>query len=1474
MNIFCKKFFFITSIFFFDFSLAEISRKINQLIYDLVDSSSAKEEDVKSMVDLLIRTLSDEKEYEWEFQNLGLSEADYSRIAMNFFDFYNKEIEGKANVTLDEIKRKFLLLPKTESDFNGKVSMGLLSFLYNAYEIIGNRIKTNKFDELQKKRAIGSRQSSFDKLKILFSPFFVSGERDDRKVPLFSFSLNCQGSENIRSCKATETFDIGKKLREANNFEEFFAELKKKISSGAKVAFESSHLNNYDFQQLKELKAFLVDIKSLLGSDAVVSCQTNFSDVAALYRQVFGGKAELSMIGESLEADSFVAADSFLRHSGILYKFPNNATPFSVDSLGLSGNQPHKIYFFIDEDASNVDYKSFLDFVENFKLKNRFYQLEVIPVFQDNVKKNIGEVKSKKIPSLFDQFSDKEKRACCNFSEDQRCSLAFLVKAMKNVVEFRDLKNIIIQSENNFEQLQQSLIDAYAKKCGNSFSFMLKNKEIKNKLEDRLLFYFEDNAFVSHQHEIRDYVRAYIAESADKNILFFNVVHQLKEAFTHIDRGSSPDLFKQRLMYEAQKNIEAVVFDPVFSFTKKYAFFNAYELQALLEKEVKQELTSLYTMSERDTAHIMKKVQTDIDNLFNSIIEFSVNKKAYMPVVFVGPRSLIGEDVGVIKNNISNNVVAETVARKYGLSKKFSLRVLSHLPLPYYFSVAQKEKIIKFLGDKFKFYSHDSLQSKEDVFFNDNVIIQDAMREVYREIELLPKSENGLSIQHILVQGEGKFVPLFLRPGREKTSQELSKINFQQEENAIAALLLKKIARRKFFSEDVRKIRLVCSAIGLFGDDQILILESILGRQKTDQFSQKTVAEITDYICDGIYYSCLEKKNSEVNYTLSKNPFFSIQPYDYKYDRSFLHSRLAKHINEQFSIFKKNRDYRLMFNIGGVTGSGKSQGVHEVRMQLKEITGKDPVVIVVKDTRDEYVGADHKYLEQLRDECRKFISQGKYVILNFDEIDALLGQGSGKSAEAARDAQRSSKFKQQLQLMIDEFGSHIVFYSTSNHRMIMGADKSGDKNDGAVQVEDAILGRIGSQLWLKYVEPSQYNLFSRRQVAQIEKSTNAYGKNVTLLSQSFDQIKHQGGFDFPGLRSCVNDVLFGLGSKERGLREEAYILKLLEHIEKRNETVTIDSGIRSFVAEESKKNFKEYIDEVWKDIKITDFTQPQQKKSGEMVGKILSGGVSLLSSGGGINLDEKTLTTLAKAFDAGGAIYDNRNAPEEDRQNLALRSEKTFMQTLLAEGSSVGDRRKALNKMLAHSCIRSVLNQYNSSGMFTLTEIEGLNDFIYKETFGVPLNKKTVTNGVQLRTWFTFEKMKNKLPHLYKVIGSLDQEKFEYYKEIFLNQLSFMSEVNKTFAINRLKFVNDYLADELNKKKFLALIEDNIQAKVTYNQDPFDNEKMQKVNETHDTLLRYIAKLYANATMKVVQDKVQDSTNSFKNIFGSKKMIG
>ena len=52
---------------------------------------------------------------------------------------------------------------------------------------------------------------------------------------------------------------------------------------------------------------------------------------------------------------------------------------------------------------------------------------------------------------------------------------------------------------------------------------------------------------------------------------------------------------------------------------------------------------------------------------------------------------------------------------------------------------------------------------------------------------------------------------------------------------------------------------------------------------------------------------------------------------------------------------------------------------------------------------------------------------------------------------------------------------------------------------------------------------------------------------------------------------------------------------------------------------------------------------------------------------------------------------------------------------------------------------------YNKNGELTISETDTINDFIFKEVYGVPLKKKVVTNGVELRTWITFEKIKKLL---------------------------------------------------------------------------------------------------------------------------------
>lgn len=1477
MNFYAKKILFFYLFSFFTFYAVEDSNKINELLCNLADEAG-EEFDVFAVLNAAIVRLLTEQEYGWAHANLSLNSANFTRIANDYFDFHDEEIKKNPNIETESIKRKFLDLEKTASNYQGKVTMGLLIFLEKAHHVVMSRLQANKLNKKQKKNL---NQGFFSKRKTIFSSFDTWYTQNNNVNPNFKFFMN-NGEVKVSCPTPGLVVNIREELIKSKDYAEFCDAMKKKIALGD-VVLQCDHLENYDYEELGNLELILQDIKWLAKNNVTILCHTNFSDIAALYKKVFLEKESDKFI--SYEADSFVSADSFFSRSGNVYLYPQNRASFSLSSLE-SLNQSHKIYLFINSDFDKNQYEIF---IEEMKKKNRSFSLEFIPVFQNNIK-HAKEFQVKKIPSFFEELTGKERQLWDSLQKEEQNEISLLVR--KNKIGFREWKKLF-GTAKDFNNLKHDFLQLFSKKYCSSCDFLhiVSEKKINQQQDQNSLFqktslvYFQNTGMhIFPSEKVKNEVRNYLQkDSSADDILIFDFLTDFKEV-ANIS-AHSPDDIKIMLKHKAKENVEKVKSLPVFSTVKKYNFIDAYALKMFLKEKIAPELLRLYRSREHDSEEFEVKIEQDLDGVYSSIIQEIVANKSSVPVLFVGPKKMLQNEknVFIVKDFFtSDEALVKKLFNQNNISKEFSLKVLTQFPIPSYFSLEEKEKLIKFVSTKFNFYKTLHAKESEKFFFEDEAITEEVMSEIFRVIELLPTESVPLAIQDVIFQNQSLYSHLFFKSSQQKSAEELKQINIEEENKQIFNFLFYK-TKKKFSIEDVRKIRLTLKNLGMFGQDAIKILETIFSDKKNHNLKEQNSAEIASFVVSNLYYSFLDKINTDVNYTMSLDlkSFFSIQPENYKYDSSFLHSELKSHINEQFNMFKKDRTKVLVFNIGGVTGAGKTEGVNEVRKQLAEIVGEDPIVIKVNNTQTKYVGSDQKYLGHLHDLCRKFIKQGKYVILQFDEIDRLVGQGSNQSGvDGARDAKRSGEFKDKLDQMSKELGSHLIFYSTSNHRMILrGESQSENKENQAIVVEDAILGRIGKQKWLPYVERNQYNLFSKEILAK-KKQINTYSGHEERLDEVFKIVSNEGSFNKGTLQSCVNNVFFESSEgKDTGLRDvENRISLLLQQLENSGNNYSIEDGIRTFVCEENKRTFKESMNSFWKGIKNSEnFTQAQPKKTGETLGKIAGGILMFLGAtdslphwinrffGDEVKKRESVLGVAAKLVEGAGSVYDNSKYSEEERQNLAIRSEKGFVKSLLVSNSG-----ESLYEKVNHICglyfMRLKLSNYNKSGELMISETETMNDFIFKEVYGVPLKKKIVTNGVNLRTWITFEKIKNKLRNIDTILAFLDQEKKEYYLAKILDSISPHAIVNKDFAKRRLSFIDNYFASETNKKEFKRLMEDNLQAKIDFNLDASDHKKREKVNSTENELFKYLKILNANGVIRSVEEKIKNE-DSFKKFF-------
>lgn len=1479
MNFYTKKILFFFSFLFFISYAVEDSNKINELLCNLADEAG-EEFDAFAILDVAIGRLLTEQEYGWSHGNLLLNSANLKAITMDYFAFHDSEISKNPNIGQESIKRKFLDLEETVSVYKGKVTIGLLTFLEKAYHIISNRVEANKLSNRKKKFL---NQGFFSKTKALFSSLDTWREKNNNANPYFKFFIN-NGEAKVSGPTTDSVVNIHDELIKFKDRSEFCDAMKKKVYSGHLV-LQCDHLENYDYEQLENLERILQDIKGFVKNNVTILCHTNFSDIAALYKKIFVEKQS----GETLsyEADSFVSTDSFFSHSGHVYLYPQNKAPFSLSSLE-NLDQSHKIYFFID---SVFDKKQYELFVEEMKKKNRSFSLECIPVFQNNIKDK-EEFQPKRIPSFFEELTGSERGLWHSLRQEEQNAISLI--ARRNKIDFREWKKLFGVARN-FNDLKDNFLQLFSKKYGTSCDFLqiTSQKEInqeqdkKSSFWDASLVYFQNTGIhVFPAEKVKNEVLAYVQkDSSAGDILIFDFLSDFRQ-FSNIS-ADSPDDIKQILKNKAKENVEKVKSIPVFNTVKKYNFIDAYALKVFLKEKIGPELSSLYRSRERDSGEFESKVEQDLDEIYNKIIQEIVGNKSSVPVLFVGPKkSLNDKNIFIVKDFFSSHdALVKKLFHEDNISKEFSLKILTQFPIPHYFSLEEKEKLIKFASAKFNHYKILNSHEREKLFFEDESVTQELMTEIFRVIELLPLESNLDSIQDIIDQNQRMYTHLFFKPNQSRENEELKKVNLQEENKQIFSFLFQK-TKKRFFIEDIQKIRFILKSLGIFGEDRINILDAIFSDKKNYNLKEKDSAEITSFVLSNLYYSFLEKTNTSINYKVAGNlnQFFSILSKNHNYDSSVLHSQLKSYINEQFSMFKQDRSNILLFNVGGATGVGKTEGINEVRSQLAEIVGDDPIVIKVENTVTKWQGSNQENLGHLYDLTKKFIKQGKYVILFFDEVDKFVGQSSNQnSTDAARDAKNSSDFKTRIDNMKKEFGSRIVFYSASNHRMIIQGEKNqfDNKENQAIVVEDAIIRRFGTQLWLPYVEQNQFNFFSKKILAQ-KKQINAYPKSAGILDQTLKRVSDQKAFNEPFLQSCINNVFFPTSdSKNQGLEEiNKRISLFLQQLEDAEKNYSIEKEMRAFACEENKKKFKESMNSVWKSINNLDnLTQvQQQKKTGQLVGGILGGAISFL--GGTEHLPqwmlhllgedkkkrEYSLGALKDTLNMVGSGYDNMQSPEQERQNLAVRSDKVFIKSLLVNntGESLDEK---VNNICALYFQRLRTGNYNKNGELTISETDTINDFIFKEVYGVPLKKKVVTNGVELRTWITFEKIKSKLPNIDSVLKFLDKEKKEYYLAKMLDTISPEAAVNKDFAKKRLTSIDNYFASEINKKEFKVLIEDDLQAKINFTADSLDGKKLEEINKADRELFTYLKILNANATIKNVEKKIKDNEGAFNKLF-------
>jgi hypothetical protein len=1472
---FLKKAFLIQYLFIL-FSFGEVvsssgRSSLSSSIHDLIASMISSTNNIDAVFENVLKKLIEDDTYNFEFKKEPFSISDYLHLMSSFIDFYEQFSKKKEedSIIIDFLQSQRAVIKGRQ------ISKSLISFLVALRMAIGARIEAKEaFENYNKKNPQISAHGVFSPdFRSLFSSF--SDWEESKKKGLMYIS---KGKE-VPEKKGKKHINIAEKISQAKSYRDCIESIKKDIDSagGASVLLDFVHVKDYNFNYISTLESFLEDIKNCFSVDdnVIISCATNFSDVASVYKKVFieGNFEEAKM---SFFADSFISARHSLSSTGNIYMFApgEEDNVFSLDGLYLHKDVSHKIYFFIDGDHDPERYE---DFVKKVKQKNPSYSIEVIPVYQEH----IAPSNAKKIPSIIDYFAQKKENTIFErLTSEEKNVISLMLRASGEKITFSDLKNAC-QSSQTFDQLKAKIVHLHIRQFGSGCSFLKKNNHAGPDLVSGDLFCFPANEFYNGEEEMKRSSLDYLSKIVPHDSVVFDFSNQLKNSIDAIVPGHSIEQYKKALIDTVSEYIKKISFDPALVSTKKYFLVDAYYIKSILEKKVRPALQGIYNSSASsrsdEESSYAYKVDKDLASLSEEIIGLFCQYRKHIPLVFSGPQSMMPKDRIIIEHPLNFRDIAKKLFRLHAIPEVFSLYSLSSLPLPYYFSFKQKKEIIDFARIKFSFYKKDISNEHErmKLFFHDEAMMEIIVSEINAKIK---SASDFPEVDYILKEAEVSFPPFFLNLSK-GSFDSVQSINVEKEQRDLCDSLKQIFSKEKvFYQEHIQKLHLGFVSIGIRGEQQSQIIKKVFEDQKYyDLCVKKLPLEIVNFIIAYLHYRFLDENYVKKIYTVSNNSFFQIQKPNPDYESSLLHSKLADYINQEFALFKKDNTYCMKFNIGGITGSGKSQGINEVIKKLKEVTGSEPVAILVKSLQDKYVGSINKYFDQLWVECRKFITKGKYVILNFEELDAFLAQGNGY--DGARDAKMVGEFKKYLQWMTDEFGSKLIPYATSNKVMITGDKSNNEKNirEKSIHFDQALLGRFGLQQWLPSVEHTQYSRFYK---GQIDKLKKVY-KNSSEYFISF--LKHievgKSSFDLESFSLFYNVLCAGgsaSGGAAVGLRDDAFMRLLLDHLdkeaEKRGNQFVLKEAIRNFANEEIKKNFKEGIKSILK-LKVEDLTQLQPAQRGKEIADALA---ALLTGAGKLYPEKDKVFNIAGGLvKGGGFLYDNTFSNQEIAP-LAIRSDKPFVQSFIKNEDSLYEIAKKINALMVFECYRHKVSLFKKEPEFLLQDISSWSNFIFKCRYGVPLDRDTVTHGVESRSWLTDDKIKNKLSHIHAILNSFKKEDADFYKAILVDEVSSFKIVHKGFLKDKLSYIDNHFADESHKKELLGLIRKHSEAKIAFSLDREDAKKMKAENDTYHAFIKYIKILNGNSSLHLAREKIEKSESILKNplnLFTNKKNI-
>lgn len=1074
-------------------------------------------EDAEKLADTFFHEVAENSA--WQYYVPGVTGSDLVNISVGFGQFYRNEVGkipgGSSKMTSEDSDK---ILDKFIANNIG-VSRKSLNAL-NHYQAQFTRLLRAKKEALLLKEYSVSPLAQYGRLSEFFT---IAKEQQSNKI-LF----HGNNGERLHKLPADVVIiDFGSELKKCENdlqkITSFFKKQKEDALKNRKfLVLLCSHNGDYNYSLYLELESFLKEIKkNNLSENVIFSVDSRFPDVQNLYQDILKGSGEKKSI-TALFADSHLSLNHYLNASKDSFAQKDiylNYSNLSDDKmLNMPKNTLFKtVYLFFD--SAYVGISSEIEaIIEGLKKANEETCLKVVPVFLKSKQEKIiqKEFHMIEIPHFFDHQEIKNNPFWMKLSDEEKGKIERLAeKAKVSMKQF----NSILHNNAEFFSIEKALINEV---CRVDPFFKTVLKEVRKEDFDYVKKYFalyqhedrqksfDDFYNVLHvenwipfnnkekkQEVTQDLLKLVSAREFNKgnNFFFaFDIQSLLRETIATL-QSREKNIYSQE---DYSKYFKSIFLEKLLNI-KKY-FSDDFQKCVYWQMD---SIQSLFADSKDFILEVIKKgrgVETshqnaldDYDKLINEIYR---EVKGIVPknlpevtILFLGgarsKNSLQQNSIEIKKEFLSlyNN---QRIIKLFSPSTNnnsfrglFAQYFLNTFSFPSILNDSHISDIIEDAFKKYTFLKGEYKKKNKDIFFDEKEFIEKIFNDSSSFDSFMKIVKDTVDfVYENTTDEEKRNVYEILKSTRVADLSYLKGISSANvvpltTENVRHAL--EKYFGISFDSLSVEKIRSIFynmhNAVSW-----VHALEEISKNNHFSKIDRDSLVAVNSFVVDSLYgyylYRLQNKSLSKMLTQMLPEKLSLIQENPH-FDPEMCHSKAKMALNEIILNMTMNPNTIGKLHLGGIPGTGKSETVHLVAQELKKI-GKDVVIFRLEDVEGKFYGDINSSLISVEKAIRVAVLSGKTVVFDLEEIDSQISEQQKGDANAKHENSKIGNFKRFYDRLATEFGPSVFWYSTTNQLVNNDAAKKTDDEGKALEMNKAMVTRLGDQTWLPFVETKQF----------------------------------------------------------------------------------------------------------------------------------------------------------------------------------------------------------------------------------------------------------------------------------------------------------------------------------------------------------------------------------------------------------------